>query len=244
MRLIDPFPGCYDADDPYGNSRPPRTYPHTGADWIVGAGHAAPAIGAGVVVNRQWHAGNGNTVTIKLDGSDLYYAYLHLAEPATVAPGQHVELSQTVGKVGATGTNARGPHLHITVSDAPTAYVGLGNRRDPWALIQANQPTETKEDAMPAPYSIVPDAKSPAVFVCSTINGRRQQIAVPYHVTLLQRYAVNMGADKMLVAELDICAWYLQLINPASAPGGGLSDADVARLTKAINDDAARRMAS
>ncbi|SDH16267.1 Peptidase family M23 [Leifsonia sp. 98AMF] len=136
MLLIDPFPGAYDASDPYGNTAKPRTYAHTGSDWIVSAGTDAPALGAGVVANKQWHAGNGYTITVKLDDSDLYYAYLHLQGPALPAVGAHVARGDVLGKVGATGTNARGAHLHVTVSDAPTAYVGLGNRRDPWQLIQ------------------------------------------------------------------------------------------------------------
>ena|GEM_PF-2661078 len=242
MQLIDPFPGHYDASDPYGNTAPPRTYGHTGSDWIVGAGTPIPAIGAGVVVGRGWHDGNGNYLVVKLDGSDLYYAYLHMSAPASVRDGDRVALGQLIGTVGDTGTNSRGAHLHVTVSNAPTAYVGLGTRRDPWALIQANLATTEEEN--PAMYSIVPDAQSPAQFVCSTITGRRHQIANPYHVTLLRRYKANDGGDKMLVAELDIVASYLQIINPTSAPGGGLSDAEMARLAKTINDDAARRMAA
>ncbi|WP_349866852.1 M23 family metallopeptidase [Leifsonia sp. WHRI 6310E] len=136
MQLTDPFPGHYDASDPFGNVNPPRTYAHTGADWIVAAGTPAPALGAGTVVNKQWHAGNGNTITVKLDGSELYYAYLHLQAPAIPPVGAHVERGEVLGHVGATGTNARGAHLHVTVSDQPTAYVGLGNRSDPWQLIQ------------------------------------------------------------------------------------------------------------
>lgn len=143
MQLIDPFPGCYDASDPFGSTAPPRTYPHTGSDWIVGPGRDIPAIGPGVVVGAQRHAGNGNTVTVKLDDSDLYYAYLHMREPAGVAVGQRVERGQILGTVGATGTNARGAHLHVTISDAPTAFAGLGRLRDPWALIQNNQEEHT-----------------------------------------------------------------------------------------------------
>jgi len=136
MQLIDPFPGHYDASDPFGNKNPPRTYGHTGSDWIVGAGNPIPALGAGTVVNRQWHAGNGNTVTIKLDDSDLYFAYLHMLNPASVEVGQHVARGDILGRTGATGTNARGAHLHVTVSDSPNAYKGLGKLRDPWGLIQ------------------------------------------------------------------------------------------------------------
>ncbi|MFJ3489097.1 M23 family metallopeptidase [Leifsonia aquatica] len=140
MKLMEPLapPGRYDAADPFGNYGG-RAYPHTGSDWNgVPAGTAAMAIGTGVVVNKQWHAGNGNTVTVKLpDGH--YYAYLHLNAEAPVAVGQTVTIGQVIGYVGNTGTNSQGAHLHITVSDSPSAYAGLGNKIDPWAFIQAHK---------------------------------------------------------------------------------------------------------
>jgi hypothetical protein len=136
MRLIDPLPGRYDSSDPYGSTRG-RPYPHTGSDWPAPEGTPAVAIGAGRVVNKQWDAGNGNTVTVLLpDGH--YYAYLHLLSAASVAVGQQVSLGQTIGSVGNTGTNSHGSHLHITVSDSPSAYVGGGRTIDPWAFIQAH----------------------------------------------------------------------------------------------------------
>jgi len=129
--------GRYDADDPYGNIGG-RQYPHTGSDWNgVNAGYPAKAIGTGVVVNKQWHDGNGNTVTVRLpDGH--YYAYLHLQEPASVTVGQTVTIGQVIGKVGDTGYNSHGPHLHVTVTTGPQAYIGLPEqgRLDPWRFIQ------------------------------------------------------------------------------------------------------------
>lgn len=156
MKLMEPLapPGRYDAADPFGNYGG-RAYPHTGSDWNgVPAGTAAMAIGTGVVVNKQWHAGNGNTVTVKLpDGH--YYAYLHLNAEAPVAVGQTVTIGQVIGYVGNTGTNSQGAHLHITVSDSPSAYAGLGNKIDPWAFIQAHKndtdpgtPGPTQEEDM------------------------------------------------------------------------------------------------
>lgn len=151
MKLIEPLapPGRYDSADPFGNIGG-RQYPHTGSDWNgVPAGTAAKAIGTGVVVNKQWHAGNGNTVTVKLpDGH--YYAYLHLIAEAPVAVGATVTIGQVIGNVGDTGYNSRGPHLHVTVSDSPTAYAGGGNLIDPWRFIQDHlsdtDPTTPEDD--------------------------------------------------------------------------------------------------
>lgn len=139
VQLIDPFPGCYDTADPFGNTYPPRIRPHTGADWNVAPGRPIPALGAGVIVGKQWHAENGNTVTVRLDDSELYYSYLHMLRPSPVLIGSRVEPGQTIGTVGATGTSARGAHLHVTVSDTPLAYRGLGVLRDPWAFINDNR---------------------------------------------------------------------------------------------------------
>lgn len=140
MQTIDPFPGHYDASDPFGNADPPRTYGHTGSDWNQGIGGASiPAIAAGVVVFAGWEPTGGNGYCVCVDiGGGLYVAYLHQARDPFVSVGEHVALGEHVGVVGGTGSNARGDHLHITISDSPRAYQGLGNKLDPWQFIQEN----------------------------------------------------------------------------------------------------------
>ncbi len=139
--VIDPFPGGYDASDPFGGYAGGRTYPHTGSDWNAGgavSGAPIPAITCGTVEAAGWSDGNGNYVSVKMANHPVYYAYLHMIEPAHVSPGQYVETGQILGRVGNTGTNSRGAHLHVTMSDQVTAYIGLGNRIDPYAWIVAN----------------------------------------------------------------------------------------------------------
>ncbi|WP_223693801.1 M23 family metallopeptidase [Leifsonia poae] len=135
MQLVDPFPGKYDASDPFGSHGYGRTNGHTGSDWIVGAGSPIPAIGDGEVVAVGWHPGNGNYLAVRLEDGHVY-AYLHMDRPAPVTVGQKVTRGQTIGYVGNTGTNSQGSHLHITISDAVTAYIGLGHLIDPWQFIQ------------------------------------------------------------------------------------------------------------
>lgn len=137
MQTLDPFPGHYLDDDPFG-SMDGRRYPHTGSDWgrSIG-GKWIPAPAAGVVVAVGYNPGNGNYVCWRLENG-LYLAALHLAEPSPLSEGDRVELGQGVGVVGATGSNANGPHLHLTLSDSPLAYLGMGNKQDPWAFIQAH----------------------------------------------------------------------------------------------------------
>lgn len=218
MRLMEPLapPGRYDAADPFGNYGG-RQYPHTGSDWNgVPAGTAAMAIGTGVVVNKQWHAGNGNTVTVKLpDGH--YYAYLHLNAEAPVAVGQAVTIGQVIGYVGNTGTNSQGAHLHITVSDSPSAYAGLGNKIDPWQFIQDHKndtdpvpPAEQEEDMS---YSIVPSTDG-TIYLCSLVTNKKVGIGSPAHVALLQRYKKNNSNDTMLPVEIDTVQNYIASIKP------------------------------
>jgi hypothetical protein len=137
IQTIDPFPGHYDASDPFGSMKD-RSYGHTGSDWGDGlGGRWIPAMAAGVVVATGYSGGNGNYVSVRMENG-LYWAALHMAEPAAVNVGDSIALGQGVGVVGATGSNARGPHLHITLSDSPQAYLGLGNKQDPWEFIQAH----------------------------------------------------------------------------------------------------------
>jgi len=136
MQLIDPFPGKYDASDPFGSLGYGRTNGHTGSDWIVGGGSPIPAIGDGEVVAVGWHAGNGNYLAVRLEDGHVY-AYLHMDRTAPVKVGQRVARGQIIGYVGNTGTNSQGAHLHVTISDSVQAYVGLGNKVNPYEFIQA-----------------------------------------------------------------------------------------------------------
>lgn len=136
MHLIDPFPGKYDASDPFGSLGYGRKNGHTGSDWIVPAGSSVPAIGDGVVVAKSWHDGNGNYVCVKLEDGH-YFAYLHLQVAASVNVGDRITRGQIIAKSGNTGTNSQGAHLHVTISDSVQAYVGLGNKVDPFGFIAA-----------------------------------------------------------------------------------------------------------
>lgn len=136
MQLIDPFSGKYDAGDLFGSLGYGRKNGHTGSDWIVPAGSSVPAIGDGVVVAGGWHDGNGNYVCVKLEDGH-HFAYLHLQAAASVNVGERITRGQIIAKSGNSGTNSQGAHLHITISDSIQAYVGLGNKVDPFGFITA-----------------------------------------------------------------------------------------------------------
>jgi murein DD-endopeptidase MepM/ murein hydrolase activator NlpD len=126
----------YDANDPFGATAG-RRYPHTGSDYGVGNGSTVESVGAGLVVATGFNAGNGNYVCVALNGQGLFVAYLHLSQ-IFVSEGSTVVEGQAVGLSGNTGSNSLGPHLHITLSDSELAYLGMGNKIDPYQWIENN----------------------------------------------------------------------------------------------------------
>lgn len=133
----------YDASDPFGSMSGGRTYPHTGSDYSIGSGSTVESVADGVVYHTGFNAGNGNYVCCYLPGHDwdgvqggTYIAYLHLSE-IHVQEGTTVAEGQAIGLSGNTGTNSRGAHLHITLSNSDRAYLGEGDKVDPYAWIEA-----------------------------------------------------------------------------------------------------------
>jgi murein DD-endopeptidase MepM/ murein hydrolase activator NlpD len=132
----------YDANDPFGATAG-RRYPHTGSDYGVGNGSTVESIANAVVYHTGFNAGNGNYVCCYVPGYDwdgvqggTYIAYLHLSE-ILVSKGATVSEGQAIGLSGNTGSNSLGPHLHITLSNSDLAYLGMGDKVDPFAWIEA-----------------------------------------------------------------------------------------------------------
>jgi hypothetical protein len=116
-----------------------------------------------VVYHTGWNDGNGNYICCYIPGYDwkdgvqggLYIAYLHLSS-VNVSPQSTVKQGQKIGVSGNTGTNSRGPHLHITMSNSDLAYLGQGAKLDPWAYIQNHlgapaKPVAPKPSVTPKP---------------------------------------------------------------------------------------------
>lgn len=149
--MIDPFPGHYDASDPFGNLGFGRTYPHTGSDWNgLSEGTPIPAISNGQVVfaGLEPTGGNGWCTCVRMSGvnpepefpagTTIYWAYLHGDGAPHVSAGDLVTKGQAgVMDLDNSGSNSEGNHLHVTLSDSDHAYQGLGNKVDPYAFITA-----------------------------------------------------------------------------------------------------------
>jgi hypothetical protein len=148
----------YDANDPFGSMAGGRRYPHTGSDYTVGVGtpvmHVAPA---SKVFHVGYNPGNGNYVCVyvrgyddRLGGQGLFVAYLHL-DSISVTVGEEIGEKTRIGYSGNTGSNTTGPHLHITMSNDERAFLGIGQKIDPYAFIES-------ERTKPAPKPPAPPA--------------------------------------------------------------------------------------
>jgi murein DD-endopeptidase MepM/ murein hydrolase activator NlpD len=144
--------GERDAFDLYDNMFPVRgTHDYGGANAHFGAGRAGhrhqgqdvfakcgtPLVAArgGTIRFKQYHAAAGNYLVIDGAGTDVDYAYMHLAEPSPFRVGDRVYTGQRIGAVGDTG-NASGCHLHFELWSAPGWYDG-GKPFDPLPSLQA-----------------------------------------------------------------------------------------------------------
>ena len=108
---------------------------HQGHDVFANCGTRMVAARGGRVKFEQYHAAAGHYIVIDGAGTDLDYAYMHLAEPSPFQPGDRVFTGQRVGSVGDSG-NAQGCHLHFELWGAPGWYEG-GEPFDPLPALQA-----------------------------------------------------------------------------------------------------------
>jgi murein DD-endopeptidase MepM/ murein hydrolase activator NlpD len=81
-----------------------RRMPHLGVDYAARKGTPVYSVAAGVVVDRGWRGGGGNTVTVQ-HAMGYTSKYLHLSKFAkAVTVGTRVAQKEVIGYVGDTGT--------------------------------------------------------------------------------------------------------------------------------------------
>ena len=94
--------------------------PHTGVDYAAPKGTPVMSIGDGVVIQKGYAGGGGNTIKIK-HNSTYTTAYLHLSAYAKgLSKGKRVRQGEVIGYVGSTGLST-GPHLDFRVWKGGTA---------------------------------------------------------------------------------------------------------------------------
>lgn len=105
----------------FGRRRDPITAQisnHPAVDFAVPAGSKIPAIAQGFVKSKRFTATHGNTITIEhIDAAGETYTarYCHMRHPSELTAHALVLPGETVGIVGATGSSARGDHLHLEI---------------------------------------------------------------------------------------------------------------------------------
>lgn len=88
--------------------------PHTGIDYAAPKGTPVMSIGDGVVIQKAYAGGGGNTVKIR-HNSTYSSAYLHLSAYAKgLSKGKRVRQGEVIGYVGSTGLST-GPHLDFRI---------------------------------------------------------------------------------------------------------------------------------
>jgi murein DD-endopeptidase MepM/ murein hydrolase activator NlpD len=129
---------------------------HEGVDLFAPIGTDLLAISDAVVLETGNDGGRGNYVSIYSPRLGDTYNYLHMIEPALVAPGEEVDAGQVLGHLGCTGS-CFGAHLHFEVRDGRDTY---GPVLDPVPML---------DYLKPAPASLVQaggsrsEAASPAL---------------------------------------------------------------------------------
>jgi murein DD-endopeptidase MepM/ murein hydrolase activator NlpD len=127
---VFPIRGRHDfggAGSGFGAGRAGRS--HQGHDVFASCDTRLVAARGGRVQYRGYHGAAGNYLVIDGTGTDVDYAYMHMAAASPFAAGDRVYTGQEIGAVGATG-NARGCHLHFEMWGAPGWYDG-GSPFDP-----------------------------------------------------------------------------------------------------------------
>lgn len=227
----------------FGDRTPPRTTGHRGTDWshFKGARGAIPCITASTFVA----SGKSSSVGwwVELLGSDgVYSTYCHMAAQSPLAGlkfGQAVPIDTTVGTVGATGSAARGPHLHLAMSRVKGGGLSAAFTKliDPHAHILANlaapaahNQTDLEEDDMK--NILIRNGNTGLVVLSDTLLSKWVPLAKDYP-ELLAGWGLIDEKDGMRKPNLDVpdnIFGYLQSI--ATAPRW--SSVDVPALVKAI----------
>jgi murein DD-endopeptidase MepM/ murein hydrolase activator NlpD len=113
------------AENRFGAAR--SGHVHAGQDIFASAGTPVVAVADGVIAERGSDSGQGNYAYLYDPDRGQTYVYMHLIEPAEVAPGQRVQAGERLGGVGCTGS-CWGDHLHFEIR----AGRGIaGEPRDP-----------------------------------------------------------------------------------------------------------------
>jgi murein DD-endopeptidase MepM/ murein hydrolase activator NlpD len=87
---------------------------HEGQDVLSRTGTPEVAVRSGEVLETGNDGGRGNYLNLYDPAARVTYVYMHMEQPASVHPGEHVTGGQRVGAVGCSGS-CFGDHLHFEI---------------------------------------------------------------------------------------------------------------------------------
>lgn len=133
VRVKSPVPGK-GVSTPYGKKPKDNTYwqtrgHHTGDDYAASEGANVVAVLDGEIRLADQKV-LGKIILLYADNGDTYW-YCHLSN-RRVKSGQKVKAGQHIGDVGATGTGARGNHLHFEKRNGHTTSWGGKDLKPTW----------------------------------------------------------------------------------------------------------------
>lgn len=106
---------------------------HHGVDYAAPSGTPVEAVADGVITQRGYSGGGGNTVKIKhsMQGGKYVTSYMHLSRYASgISVGSKVRQGDIIGYVGSTGLST-GPHLdyRVYINGKPTNPLKLNQEK-------------------------------------------------------------------------------------------------------------------
>jgi hypothetical protein len=165
-----------------------RATPHRGVDFPQPTGTPIPSVADGVVRVKAYSSCLGNVVVVEHpDG--MFSGYCHMNSASPLAVGAKISKSDIVGKVGATGSCARGAHLHLTMS-ASVAGWGYGTTVDPYKYIEAHK---TCNAAPKGSFDVA---------ACDSVSGWAQDPDAPTAASDVKIYFGGPKTDATAYAEL------------------------------------------
>jgi murein DD-endopeptidase MepM/ murein hydrolase activator NlpD len=96
---------------------------HRGQDYTAPAGSRVKAVATGFIIDNFYSEALGNCI-IQDASDDKFILYAHLAKKPKLKIGDLVIVGRTlIGKVGNTGTQTTGAHLHVSIAKKPLVHL-------------------------------------------------------------------------------------------------------------------------
>lgn len=238
MGYMYPFPRGARKSQPFGANPSNGTNPaggHTGDDWAVPVGTPVHAAGDGIIRHSSWFSANylenpwwltrmgGDTLVLDCGDTAPTFVYAHLSDSAANV-GDRVRRGQVIGYSGNSGTATTGPHCHMEcLPPAWNMTNGTYGRVNPAAFL-TDYPGE--------------------ITVQGAVAAKETPEVTPEQMLELKKFfqaEINKSIEAMWSTEAVTQALIQSVAAGINGIKAGAVDLDA--LARAVNDDAAKRMA-